>query len=92
MMPKCSWRGEWYIYHTGIREFLRYCSFTGGVPHIGWTKGALHAKRYRNPSAAKVMVARINETLGWRPGAVQVVTAVTGEAARCLDAINRRGG
>lgn len=92
MMPKCSWRGEWYIYHTEIGEFLKYCRFSEGVPYIRWTKGAKYARLYQNPSAAKRLAIRINEAMGWRPGMVQVVTAVTGEAARCLDAINRRGG
>ena len=91
-MPRSSWRGQWYVYNHITREFLR--TMDGKRPPI-WTPGVKHAWAYKNPAAAQKCASRLNAQLH-HPGSAcwpcQPVSVVTGEAARCLDAINRRDG
>ena len=86
-----GWRGEWYVYNHLLREFVR--EMHGGCPR--WTPGIVHAKPYKNPSMAQKCASRINAII-MPPGSpsfpCQPVSVVTGEAARCLEAINRREG
>lgn len=100
MMPKTCWRGEWYVYNHLKREFLQRVSRMGerspadpDAPRAKWTPGLRRAKAYKNPSAAQKTAARINADI-YRMGnpcfPCQPVSVVTGEAARCLDMINRR--
>ena len=91
-MPKIfpGWRGRWYVYHHVKREFLRGLD---GVKGMSWTPGIKHAHAYRNPSEAQKCASRLNARLH-HPGSAcwpcQPVSVVSGEAARCLDEINRR--
>ena len=86
-----GWRGEWYVYNHLTKEFMRGSSRAG----VRWTPGIRHAKAFKNPSMAQKCAYRINEILQ-PPGGpcwpCKIVSVVTGEAARCLDAINRREG
>ena len=89
-MPRNNpgWRGVWYIYHHIRREFVRDMRPDG--PRL--TPSIVHAKPYKNPSRAQKCASRINAML-CQPGPswpCQPVSVVTGEAARCLDEINRR--
>ena len=91
-MPKVSpgWRGIWYVYNHAKGEFVRYIS---GHAVVRWTPGLKYARPYKNPAAAQKCASRLNAMLH-HPGSAcwpcQPVSVVTGEAARCLDAINRR--
>ena len=93
-MPKNypGWRAEWYVYNHVRREFVRSMTGRAGVQ---WTPGVKYAKAYKNPSQAQKCASRLNARLH-HPGSAcwpcQPVSVVTGEAARCLDAINRRDG
>ena len=91
-MPRTSWRGQWYVYNHATREFVREMRAQGSV---SWTPGTKHAHVYKNPSQAQKCASRLNAMLH-HPGSAcwpcQPVSVVTGEAARCLDAINRRDG
>ena len=93
-MPKNypGWRGIWYIYNHVTGEFV--CE-TKGRRGVKWTLGVKYAKIYKNPSMAQKCATRLNGMLH-HPGCpcwpCQPVSVVTGEAARCLDAINRRDG
>ena len=91
------WRGQWYVYHSRRREFLRQVSRAGAVRNpkrpdateARWTPGIRLARAYKNPSMAQKAANRLNELeRGGLP--IRVVTVVTGEAARCLDLINQR--
>lgn len=90
-MPRTSWRGQWYVYNHITGEFLRSMSDRRPV----WTPGVKYAWAYKNPSQAQKCASRLNAMLH-HPGSAcwpcQPVSVVTGEAARCLDAINRRDG
>lgn len=99
-MPKCEWRGECYIYNHALREFLVYVGRAGkrrpSRPDsiiCRWSPAIMLAKRYKNPGIAHKTAARINAdhyasmSAKYPCAPVQVVT---GEAARCLDQINRR--
>lgn len=93
-MPKISpgWRGCWYVYNHVTREFVRSMAGREGVQ---WTPGLKYAQRYKNPALAQKCASRLNAMLH-HPGSAcwpcQPVSVATGEAARCLDAINRRDG
>ena len=93
-MPKSypGWRGVWYVYNHARREFLRSRSGRRGM---AWTPGVKFAQSYKNPVMAQKCASRLNAMLQ-NPGCpcwpCQPVSVVTGEAARCLDAINRRDG
>ena len=97
-MPKIMWRGEWYIYHHGRGEFVRGIAPHRNpppedpeMPYVRWTPSIRLAKAYKNPSVAAKTAARINaHEAPERHGEARVITVVTGEAARCLDMINRR--
>ena len=86
-----GWRGEWYVYNHVLREFVR--EMADGNPR--YTPGIQYAHPYKNPSAAQKCAGKINAIIQ-PPGTpcwpCQPVSVVTGEAARCLDAINRREG
>lgn len=93
-MPKCIWRGEWFVYHFKKREFIRTYARAGNrrpeAPEsiiAVWTPSVRRAKGYKNPSAAQKAAARINAGAA---GPVPPVSVVTGEAARCLEVLNRR--
>lgn len=92
-MPKNypGWRGVWYVYNHVTGEFVR----EDGKRGTRWTPGTKHAKAYSNPTLAQVCATRINAMLH-HPGSAcwpcQPVSVVSGEAARCLDLINRRDG
>lgn len=97
-MPRCIWRGEWYVYHHVRREFLKSI-FRAGKKNPEnpkevralWTPSFLRANAYKNPSAAAKAAARLNAARGTTsPMTPLPVSVVTGEAARCLDMINRR--
>lgn len=97
---KPGWRGQWYIYNTRTREFLRRVSTLGqrcpqnpGGIYVRWTPGITLAMAYKNPSTAQKTANRINREAypDQNPRVATVVTVVTGEAAKCLDMINRRG-
>lgn len=99
-MSRCIWRGEWYVYNHLRREFMQHVTRMGSrdknrpdAPRVQWTPMAKRAKAYKNPSAAQKTAARINADL-YRTGnpcfPCQPVSVVTGEAARCLDMINKR--
>ena len=101
-VPRTLWRGEWYVYHHRRGEFLRGISGPRNPPpddpdrpYVRWTPSIKLAKPYKNPSAAAKAAARINAHEGPPRGGsakvATVVTVVTGEAARCLDMINKRG-
>ena len=93
-MPKNypGWRGAWYVYNHVTGEFVR--SMTGRTG-VQWTPGIKYARPYKNPSQAQQCATRINAMLH-HPGSAcwpcQPVSVVSGEAARCLDLINRRDG
>jgi len=91
-MPRRPWRGAWYVYNHQRREFLKGLD---GPKGMTWTPGIIHAHAYRDPSTAQKCASRLNARLH-NPGSAcwpcQPVSVVTGEAARCLDAINRRDG
>lgn len=100
-MPRILWRGEWYVYHHRRREFLRRLTRSGekrrpeapDSTYALWTPTICRALAYKNPSAAQRAARRINAEIYRKDSAVypcQPVSVVTGEAARCLDAINRR--
>lgn len=96
------WRGGWYVYDGIQKRFLR--SITSGERfrsaanptglYIRWNEGTYKARVYKNPELAQKTASRINrvyhtDSAKWP---CTPVTVVTGEAARCLDAINRRDG
>lgn len=93
-MPRSNpgWRGVWYVYNHATREFVRSMR-THGDPQ--WTPGVKYARPYKNPALAQKCATRLNAMLH-HPGSAcwpcQPVSVVTGEAARCLDMINRRDG
>lgn len=68
--------------------------------YVRWTVGIRYARAFKNPSTAHKAAARINHLYAQgrtyprnQPRLhpkVRVVSVVTGEAARCLDRINRR--
>ena len=99
-MPRCIWRGEWYVYHHVRREFLKSIFRAGSRKPSDpdevralWTPMIARANAYKNPSAAQKAAARLNAALYDRQSAAypcQPISVVTGEAARCLDLINRR--
>lgn len=99
---KPGWRGQWYIYNTRTGEFLKRLTTCGKSRcpekpsrlYIHWTAGIRDAQTYKNPSTAQKAAGRINREAypGQSPKVARVVTVVTGEAARCLEAINRRDG
>lgn len=102
-MTGALWRGQWYIYHHVKHEFLRQASRSGASRrpedpdrlYCRWTPGIRLARAYKNPSLAQKMAGRLNRELYDSAAAgypCQPVTVVTGEAARCLDLINRRDG
>lgn len=90
-MPKNypGWRGRWYVYNHVTGEFL----MEGRRDGDRWTPGLRYAQEFRNPETAQKCASRINARLH-HPGSAcwpcQPVSVVSGEAARCLDAINRR--
>lgn len=92
-MPKHypGWRGVWYVYNHVTGEFFRRLN----RGNMEWTPGVKYAQIYKNPSKAQKCATRLNGMLH-HPGCpcwpCQPVSVVTGEAARCLDAINRRDG
>lgn len=90
-MPKKYWRGTWYVYNHVTGEFVRESRPWGAK----WTPGLHLARPYKNPSLAQKCATRLNELLH-HPGSAcwpcQPVSVVSGEAARCLDLINRRDG
>lgn len=99
MGQKPAWRGSWYIYNTRTREFLKAMESsekrhpdTPGGTCARWTPGIKHARAYKNPNLARKTANRINRDLypNQNPKVATVITVVTGEAARCLDMINRR--
>lgn len=100
-MPKSSWRGTCYIYNYLTREFLRHITTFGknrrgkqGSTCCRWTPGTIKAYAYRDPDAARRTAARINREIYRYDGSkypCAPVDVVSGEAARCLDLINRRG-
>ena len=93
-MPKQypGWRGVWYVYNHVTHEFLVSIN-SARTPR--WTPGIKYAQTYKNPSQAQKCASRLNAMLH-HPGSAcwhcQPVSVVTGEAARCLDMINRRDG
>ena len=100
---KTQWRGQWYVYDGIRREFLRGISTRGkcvsAVNPTGmyarWTPVIRDAKPYGSPNMAQKTASRINREVYHTDSAkwpCTPVTVVTGEAARCLDAINRRDG
>lgn len=101
-MTGALWRGQWYIYHHVKHEFLRQAARYGNKKpddpdklYCRWTPGLKLAQAYKNPSLAQKMAGRLNRELYDSAAAgypCQPVTVVTGEAARCLDLINRRDG
>ena len=88
-MPATLWRGVWYVYNHKTGEFVRNMYPEG--PR--WTPSVKYARPYKNPSMAQKCASKLNAMLQ-PPGSAcwpcQPVSVVTGEAARCLDAINRR--
>lgn len=99
-MTGALWRGQWYIYHHQRHEFLRQAARYGNKKpddpdklYCRWTPGVKLARAYKNPSLAQKMAGRLNRELYDSAAACypcQPVTVVTGEAARCLDEINKR--
>lgn len=99
-MTGALWRGQWYIYHHVKHEFLRQAARYGSKKpedpdrlYCRWTPGIRLARAYKNPSLAQKMAGRLNRELYDSAAAgypCQPVTVVTGEAARCLDEINKR--
>jgi len=91
-MPKHypGWRGRWYVYNHVTREFF---AASHGPRGTRWTPGIRHAWAFKNPTAAQQRARELNALLH-NPGSAcwpcQPVSVVTGEAARCLEAINRR--
>lgn len=93
-MPKNfpGWRAQWYVYNHVTREFVR--SMTGRTG-VQWTPGLKYARPYKNPAMAQKCASRLNAMLHHPESSCwpcQPVSVVTGEAARCLDLINRRDG
>lgn len=90
-MAIAKFRGLWYVYNHVSHEFVREMHPNGAR----WTAGVPLAKPYKNPSQAQKCASRLNAMLH-HPGSAcwpcQPVSVVTGEAARCLDMINRRDG
>lgn len=90
------WRGVWYIYNHRTREFLRSASRAApgrtvnapGGRYARWTPGIAKAQAYKNPSLAQKMASLLNGETDDK--SIRVITVVTGEAARCLDLINKR--
>lgn len=99
-MPRCYWRGEWYVYNHVRREFLVWIGCMGKqdakhpkAPRVQWSSLVAKARAYRDPDAAQKAASRINADPYRKNGPswpCQPVSVVTGEAARCLDIINRR--
>lgn len=96
-----KWRGEWYIFHHRRREFLIQACRVGENRdpdnpdrlYARWTPSIRFARAYKNPSMAQKMARKLNAEIAGRRSSCypcQPVTVVTGEAARCLDLINRR--
>ena len=88
-MSITKWRGVWYVYNHVTREFVRGMS----GEKARWTPAIKLAWAYKNPSQAQKCASRLNAALH-HPGCAcwpcQPVSVVTGEAARCLELINRR--
>lgn len=101
-MSVCKWRGSLYVYNFQTRMFLVAVTRAGnrrpGAPDsllCQWDYRARRAKAYKNPGSAHKAAARLNAELYRRESAkypCAPVEVVTGEAARCLELINRRGG
>lgn len=85
------WGGMWYVYNHVSGKFVR----VNDINRMKWTAEVKHAKRYKTPDQAQKCASRLNAMLH-HPGSAcwpcQPVSVVTGEAARCLDMINRRDG
>lgn len=100
-MPKCLWRGECYVFNYARREFLVHVRRAGKRRPLRpesiicrWSPAIRLAKPFKNPGCAHKAAARINADLYDRQSAkfpCAPVEVVSGEAARCLDLINRRG-
>lgn len=93
-MPKTMWRGTMYVYNYRRREFLVSVTSHRGKIGCVWSPGVQYAHAYKNPGAARKAAARINDEVYHHARAkypCAPVEVVTGEAARCLDMINRRG-
>lgn len=100
-MPKTLWRGTLFVYNYRTREFLRHVSTMGatkrpddpGSLYCRWTPSVRLARAYSNPGSAHKAAARINAEV-YRHNSAKYpcapVDVVTGEAARCLEMINRR--
>ena len=85
------WGGVWYVYNHVSGKFVRVNTASG----VKWTAEVKHALVYKTPKRAQACASRLNAMLH-HPGSAcwpcQPVSVVTGEAARCLDMINRRDG
>ena len=98
---RAHWRGEWYVYNHRTGEFLRGISRYGkrkpaapDTPYPRWSPSIKLAKIYKNPSLAQKTASRLNAALYSEQSACypcQPVSVVTGEAARSLDLIRKRG-
>lgn len=97
------WRGGWYVYDGVRKAFLRYVTTADHYKrpanptglYANWSAGVYNARVYKNPELAQKAATRLNREIYHTDSAkwpCTPVTVVTGEAARCLDAINRRDG
>lgn len=100
-MPKCFWRSECYVYNYRRKEFLSAITTLGpshrprdpGMTYCRWTPTVRLAHAYRDPDRASAAAERINREIYHhdnRKYPCAPVQMVTGEAARCLELINRR--